>query len=465
MRAHESAFRSERGEREHPTQKETVEKASPAASSRADLFALAALCVQLAVILRLRIVAWPEVTTPGYLWSRGLLMYRDILREHTPGATGLLASLFWLFGARTAVLAAFAAVGPLAAHAFLLRETRRLRLPIRALSSAFFHAVFFASDGNAVWPTVLMSALAIPIAAAASRGRFARAGLLLGLAILLKQTAAYTLALMALWLLAQKRPREAARLFVAACLPYFVTLAAFALLGAGGDMLRWTIWVPLTVKVPVATFQPGFWTAAMVLFGFLPLVVEAALERPGEYATSARWLLVVAAGLALICYPRFDLLQTVASVPCLAIGAARLVSRRPPLLSRCAAAFVLTLTVSRAAVVVAGSHFDGKVLFWNEEPAFNALVAKLRELPRETPLHSELWGNVLPRSGLLPPGRLWVHPWFDWFLPVDRAGQRIRKAAGLPGTVVVGYRGTHPGGERIGPYAIWRVENAAPPHR
>jgi hypothetical protein len=433
---------------------ETLRSAAP----RVDLFALAALAVHLALLLRLRAVAWPEVTTPGYLWSRGMLMYRDILREHTPGATGLLALLFGIFGEHAWVLKAFAAAGPLAAHALLLRETRRSAWPIRAVASAFFLAVFYSCDGNAVWPTVLMSALAIPIAAAGSRGRFATAGLLLGLAILLKQTAAYAVAIAAVWLLLQRRPRDAARLFFGSCLPYFATLAVFAALGAGVAMLRWTILVPFTVRVPVATFQPGFWTAATLLFGFLPLAVEAALERPGEYATSSAWLLAIGTGFALISYPRFDMLQTVASVPCLAVGAARLMNRRPRLLSFAARAAVLALTLSRASVVAAGSRFDGKVLFWNDEPAFNALIEKLRGLPRDTPLYSELWGNVLPRSGLLPPGRLWVHPWFVWFFPVDQAGERIRRAASQPGTVFAGYRGKHPGETRVGPYAIWRAD-------
>ncbi len=432
---------------------------------RLDLFALAALAVQLGILLRLRAVAWPEVTTPGYLWSQGMLMYRDILREHTPGATGLLALLFAVFGAHAWVLKAFAAAGPLAAHFFLLGQTRRFPWTVRALASAFFLAVFYSCDGNAVWPTVLMSALAIPTAAAASRNRFATAGLLLGLAILLKQTAAYAVAISAGSLLLRGRPRDAARLFAASCLPYFATLAVFAVLGAGAAMLRWTILVPFTVRVPVATFQPGFWTAATLLFGFLPLAVEAALERPGEYPTSAGWLLAVAAGFALISYPRFDVLQTVASVPCLAVGAARLATRRPRLLSLAATAVVLALTVSRATVVAAGARFDGRVLFWNDEPAFNALVEKLRALPRDTPLHSELWGNVLPRAGLLPPGRLWVHPWFVWFFPVDQAGERIRRASSRPGTVFAGYRGTHPGEIRVGPYAIWRADSAgSDPH-
>lgn len=428
--------------------------------SRIDAFALAVLALQAALALRLRVVAWPEVTTPGYLWSRGLLMYRDIKLQHTPGTTGALALGFLAFGARAAFLRGFAILPALVAHGFVLAQTRSLRLLHRALASAFFLAIFYASDGNAVWPTPILAALAIPIASELTRRRAVRAGLLFGLAILFKQTAAYALLLAVLWLWAERRRGEAARVFLAACVPYFAALAVFAALGAGGEMLRWTILVPFTIHPAIEAFRPGFWTVATLLIGFLPLAAETARERldePPEAIPSARALLVVGAGLALICYPRFDSLQTVASVPCLAVGAARLMSRRPALLSRSAAAFTATLALSRGAVLASGGGFDGKVLFWNDEPAFEALVARLSALPRDTPLHSELWGNVLPRAGLLPPGRLYEHPWFYWFFSVERLGERIREAAAKPGTVVVGYRGAHPDGEAVGPYAIVRI--------
>ena len=412
--------------------------------------------------MRLRVVAWPEVTTPGYLWSRGLEMYRDIKREHTPGATGLLALAFLLFGVRAATLKAFALAGPLVAHVAILRETRRFSPLVRALASFFFLALFYAADGNAVWPTVLMSALTIPIASALSRRRIVRAGLLLGIAILLKQTAAYALALTAIALVFRRRPRDAARLFLAGSLPYFAALAVFAAAGAGADMLRWTLVVPFTVDVPMGLVAPSLGALASVVLPFLPLAVEAARERPGEWDVSSRDLLLVSAGLTLICYPRFDMMQTVAGLPALAVGAARLMSRSPRRLAVWARAFVATVLLSRAAVLAIGGSFDGRVLFWNEEPAFNALVDRLRTMPAG-PVHSKLWGNVLARAGRLPPGRLWVHPWFEWFFPVDRVGERIGQAAARPGTIVVSYRGGEPGGLPVGPYEI-RVVGPPGPH-
>src|SRR5262249_13437601 len=162
-------------------------------STRARVLEVGVLLLHLALVLVLRSVAWPEVTTPGYLWSRGWLLYRDIKFLHTPGLMALLALAFRAFGPQTWVVKAFAVAGPLAAHALVLAHTRGLSVLRRVLVSAFFLTALLMSDGNAVWPTVLMTVLALPIAADLTRGRFLRAGLAIGAVILLKQTGAFVL--------------------------------------------------------------------------------------------------------------------------------------------------------------------------------------------------------------------------------------------------------------------------------
>jgi hypothetical protein len=432
------------------------------AGRRPDLFAFCALAAHAAFALALRATAWPEVTTTGYLWSRGLMMYRDIKEQHAPGLMGLLALAFLVFGPGAALIRLFSTVPPLVAHVFLLRETRASPTAVRALASAFFVVCFYVSDGNAVWATVVMAALALPIASLLTRRRMVAAGLLIGTAILLKQTAAYLLILAVLVLLAGKRRRDAAVLLLAGCVPYWAVVGVFGLFGAAGDMLRWTIGVPFTIRYERSFVLPGAVSLAMVLAAFLPLAVEAILEGPGERGTSAKWLLLVATGLALIGYPRFDMMQTVGAVPCLAAGAARLMRRGPPRLSRAAILFVATFTLARGVLLMSWATLDGRILFWNDEPAFNSLIEELRRFPKTTVVHSRLWGNVLPRTELLPPGRIFVHPWLVWFFPVDRIGERVAAAARAPGTVIVDYREAIPG-RRVGPYAIFTVPPGAGP--
>src|SRR5262249_29956347 len=282
----------------------------------------------------------------------------------------------------------------------------------------------------------------IPIAANLSRGRVVRAGLLIGIAILFKQTAAFVLFAAMLTCAVRGRVRDALRMFLAASAPYALTLGVFFALGAGVDMLRWTILVPLTVKpANVDLFTPSAFQVFTLLTAFLPLIVEAALERPdGREHPYASWLLVVAVGFTAIVYPDFTFFNAVAGVPCLALGAARLMERRQVLVSVAAAAYAAFFVVAKGASVAAGSDVDGKVLFWDDDPAFNRVVDRLRETPPETRVYSELWGNLNARADRLPPGQIYVHPWFDWSFEVDHTGEEIAKAVATPGTLIVGYR-------------------------
>jgi hypothetical protein len=283
-----------------------------------------------------------------------------------------------------------------------------------------------------------------------------RAGLLIGVIILFKQTAAYLLLLSALVLLLNRRLRDTLRLVAGACAPYFAVLAVFAALGAASDMLRWTVVVPFLVGQDIAQFDVSPLTILNFAATFLPLAADAWLERPGEREVSSRWLLVVALGLAAIAFPRFSLMNAVGGVPCLALGAARLMSRPRRMVAVPATAFVLLVTVSRGAILFAGSEFDGLVRYWNENPRFNALIARLRQLPPDTRIRSELWENVLPRAERLPPGNVYQHPWLYWFLPIDRTAERMQAALAKPGTVIVKARDATSRGEIVGPYVIVR---------
>jgi hypothetical protein len=422
---------------------------------RIDLLFPAALIVHLLVILAGRTVAWPEVTTPAYLASRGMLLYRDIKVVHTPGLLAVLGFCFRVFGVTGGVVRGVAALGPLIAHAFVLRETRPFTLPVRVLTSAFFVVLLLDWNGNAIWPTVFMSALALPIASALSRGRLAAAGLAIGAAILIKQTAAYVLFACLGWLLVKKSFRKIPPLVLWASLPYAATACLFALLGAGESFLKWTLYVPFVMKGNI-DIQPPPRFLLLLLAAAVPLLIEAWLEKPGEHATQASWLLVVALGFVLMSYPRYGLMQTVASIPCLAVGAARLMSRAGRWLKPFSYALVASVTLTRGAVVLAGQSWDSKVVFWNDDPAFNRLVDRLGTFPRDSPLWAQIWPNVLPRTGRLPPGRIYYHPWAMLPSEVDSIGERTTRESLRPGSIYVfiRYGPSDDNAERVGPFAI-----------
>lgn len=403
--------------------------------------------------LMLRTIAWPEVTTPAYLWSRGLLLYRDVKFVHTPGTIGSLALVFGLLGVSTGVIRIFALAFPMLAHWQLLRRTRSFSPLSRILASAFFLVLLFEWQGNSVWPSVLLTAFALPIASLFARRRVAAAGCLVGVAILIKQTAAYVLLLAVARLIWEKRGKEAWQLLLCASVPYALAAAIFALLGSGTGYLRWTLVVPFTILKGV--IDVGLPRAFLLPLGlaFLPLVLDTLREKREEAETNNGWLLLTAVGFALMAYPRFMFLHVLPAVPCLALGVARLLERPSRWSGVFSRGLVATLVLIHAAVLAAGEPFDGRVLFWNESPAFEKLVERLRRFPPGTPLYADIWENVLPRTGLLPPGRVYYHPWLTYLGSVDSLSDRVGRAAAQPGTVIVGYG--HGGqGEILGPYSI-----------
>ena len=392
------------------------------------LFFCGALAAHLALGLASRTAAWPEVTTPGYLWSRGMVLYRDVKFIHAPGLIGLLALAFRIFGPETWVLRVIALAGPLVAHAFVLSHTRRLGIPARALISAFFLVALFASDGNAVWPTVVMSALAVPLASELTRGRFLRAGLVIGAAILLKQTAAAVLLVVVVVLLSRRAFRSIVPLIAGACLPYACALAALAPAGAAREMVFWTAVVPFRVQELTPPWGPS--SVAMLALAFVPTALAAALERrrPAAPIPSAPWLLAVAFGFSFLCLPTFMLMQTVAALPCLALGAARLLELLPRRESVAVSLALAAWTVSRAAIIAAGADFDGKVVFWNEDAAVNRVVARLDAYPPDRESRASYGATSSPARAGFPRGGVWVHPWLHWYFPIEDV-----RGAGPPG--------------------------------
>ncbi len=403
---------------------------------------------------RLPVTAWPEVTTPAYLISRNWGLYREIKFVHTPGLMEALGLWFRAFGVSASSVRAFAMIWPLAAHATLLHQTRKQPAGVRLAASAFFLATFYSWNGSAVWPTVVVAVLAIPIAGALGARRFALAGLLIGVAIVIKQTAAYLLVLVAISVFLTRMLRDAAKVALMGAVPFLLTGLAFLVTGSGRYFVEWTCLVPFRNLYGSINIAPTGPLLFPILVAFLPLVLAATLAVPGEEPIAARWHLLVAVGLTLMVYPRFGALQAVAATPCLAVGAAKALARPGRLLRPAVVALVLTITASTGAIPLLGESWDRSVVFWNDSPALNAVVRRLKAYPHDARLVADIWENLLPRSGRLPPGRLYVHPWLSYFDEVDGIRARTEQAAAQRGTISVAFRRAASTGVIVGPYSV-----------
>ena len=108
-----------------------------------------------------------------------------------------------------------------------------------------------------------------------------------------------------------------------------------------------------------------------------------------------------------------------------------------------------------AAIVAIGETWDGRIEFWNDDPAFNRLVDRVRSMP-PGPLHSLIWPNLLPRTGRMPPARLYALPWIYYFPNLEPIGDPIIAASRAPDAITVTPYFPRTNSERLGPYSIWK---------
>jgi hypothetical protein len=421
------------------------------------------------------------VTTPSYLMSRGMLLYRDIKFIHTPGMMALLAGLFKVMPTGELAIGIFTLVVPAIAHATVLHATRTYRPLHRAIASVFFLAFFYGWGGNAVWPTPMIAAMALPLVLSLEREDYVKAGIWLGAMIFCKQTAAYALVIALGVLLVRRAWRGAAIVATFASIPYVGGLLLFALAGAAADYVRWTILVPFSILHGIAAIPPLFSIETFPVWqAFAPVLALAAFTRaiPGKVT----WLLSMGLALALIAVPRFDYLQLVGAVPCCALCAGRLLEalhtrsmnrgpgaaqdsaprsspiHRPALAAlayRPALGVLVVLTLTMGIRAAASWEWDSKITYWNENAPFNALVTYVRSLP-PGPVVDGIWPNLLPRTGRLPAGGVYAMPGL-WAYPALTSPLEpvIAAAARRKGCVSVVLLGADPcHGARFGPYCV-----------
>jgi len=221
---------------------------------------LAALLLLLGVTLLAPMLAYPfgsdhgSFATTADVLRRGGVLYRDVWEIKLPGIYYLFAGAFAIFGRSMFAVRLLDLLWTLAAAAVLVLVGSRLLSRGAALAGAFAFLLFYAlnfdywhtaqCDGFASLPLALAALLTLHAEARRSSRHAFAAGLLIGLASLLKFTLATVLALPLLALLASRgepaRPRFARALCYLAggVLPLVVTALLLWRAGTLDDMLR-----------------------------------------------------------------------------------------------------------------------------------------------------------------------------------------------------------------------------------
>ena len=230
----------------------------------------------------------------AHLWTQGALPYAAVYDIKPPGFFALLALAQTLLGPGLAALRTLAVVSDAASAAALFFIGRRLGAPALGIFAAgLFPALSeIAAADDAYCP--LMASTALAFAAALSTAPLAKraawAGLAIGAALTIKQTAAFeALALLAILLRAPdalgQRRLAALAFALAATLAPAATLAYFAWHGAAdaliGDVVVFALARPGLVGFPLF--------AILLSFGLLIMPALPAFARACAAMARIRW--------------------------------------------------------------------------------------------------------------------------------------------------------------------------------
>ncbi len=252
------------------------------------------------------------------LWRRGALPYVGAFDVKPPGLFALLAGVELVFGPTMAAIKALGILGDATTATALFFLARRFG----SLSVGVFAAALFAPlnlvvvSYDAYGPLSALTALAFLAALSdlAPLRRAALAGLAVGAAATIKQTAAFeALALLCLLAGATRRAGVAAAFLAAASVAPVAFLLYFAIYGAAGPLIADTVVAALNrpgSDMEGVTFLDGLLRFIPVQKPILPLIalcLLAALRAPGLQAAAPKlalralfaWLLAAYASLLL----------------------------------------------------------------------------------------------------------------------------------------------------------------------
>jgi hypothetical protein len=420
-------------------------------------------------------LVWPEVVVPAYFVSRGGLLYETVTPggPHTPLLILILAAAGRAFGFSALLFRSVAAVSLAACGFLLVLGVRRSRRGLSGPFAGLFVGVpllvlwMVYMEGPMIWPEPFMAPLLLGAVlalerfeATGKRSLLIGAALLLGIAILIKQTAAWTVLASVLWTLVVSRRRSiraALTLFAVAATPYAVFAVGWAVLFQTISHIRWTLLIPIWggFARDVATGMRGKeFLDSVSIFLVFPAILLLARNLPSSRIprSPAPWVAIGVFGMA---WPRWGLLHLAGAAGIVALTAAQAVlvavaanrRRRKSRATRKSPSFLLGTAL--LAVHVAVAAVAGGTLAWNglSGPAFwwdDAGTAALAERVRARVKGGAFLNFSLPSenlyaiTGSTTPDGTYVNASFWYLLKQDGVGDRlVASLSRRPGTLVL----------------------------
>lgn len=280
---------------------------------------LSALGIHLWYLFHTTFVDWPEMLLYPWFLTKGLLYYRDVVLAYVPGSYYLLHGIYSVIGYSPASERAIAYGFILLTDILVYIVARKLTRSWWASSLALFFFVLWQPifSGNTIWYETILApiylAVYLLLLRYTDKPRLASAvhvGIVLALATLIKQTAAWPLGMACLFVwLSQKNKIQgffhAAVLGSIALLFQLMTWGYFALQGAGSEYWFWVFGFIANLSQSASGYAlaPTRGDLALILPAVIPLLMVPMLRPKKE-----GWLIILFAVAVLLAgLPRWGL--------------------------------------------------------------------------------------------------------------------------------------------------------------
>lgn len=372
------------------------------------------LVIHLSILILLQFTAWPEMTFWPYLINKGWMPYRDIAIAHTPLLIILLSIIYKLFGVGILQLKIFTWILILATDILFFwvvqklwnRKTANLAILIYILLQVFY-------EGNGLWFELALTPVVIMLFFFIKTKKWLWAGVLWGVALLIKQTAAWYIFPIIFSILNYKDfiwkiGKKFSVGLVLVGLILLITLIIFKLLPS-----FWFWAVKFGVfYLPVASGQlqlPTFRQFIIYLFPFTPIFFAPDILL---------WIIAGSAGI----YPRWGLFHFQAAIPFLAIGLSTLFFKY-----RKKFAYLLLIYSLLVGILIARQYirdFRKQTRFYDPEVKKVVQLITENQSPNTNLYVLNYWDNIYAYSRTLPVIKPWF-PYLSWYLDMNGVRDEI----------------------------------------
>jgi hypothetical protein len=382
--------------------------------------------------------ASPEIIVPAYFMTRGSLLYQEIFFPHTPMLLSAVAGLGSVFGFSAILFRSIVSVGMAATVVLVVLGLERGAGFALAAATGVLSCVLWTGymEAFGIWPDAQLAPVLLGAALllerfdrSDSRASLLGGGLLLGLAVLVKQTSAWVGAAALLWtVLRRKRFREIATLAAAIAAPYLLFVIVWGAVFRTTTHVYWTLILPVFSRHAGEILSAAGWddlheSITLFLALFSVLLLERSL---GSRSRSP--LFPMTLGTIPMAWPRSGLLHLSSCIGLVSLLAARAVllsvsvfrrwSREglPILRLAPAVAGVSALVTGLAVAAVGGGallrdSWGGNAYYWDDARTTYFLKQVSARVPPGGRVYLFNTGrdNVYVRSSTVTPDGLYVN--------------------------------------------------------